>query len=242
MRKRKKMITVAICDDSKKIRESMRKSLEEYAVEKQEDIHICVFCNGEELVEQYNEHCDLMFLDIKMPGMNGIEAAQRIRMVDKKVKIIFLTSLIEYAIEGYSVNATNYILKPMGKHRLFMEIDRCLEEMKEQEEPFLVIHNDKGDYKILIKEIRYIETCNRNILIHTKEEAHICYWKLGEMEKRIGKYGFVRNHASYLVNLCHVEHVEKLEIKVTGDKRIPLSKGKKKDFMEQLAEYWGNHI
>ena len=236
------MITVAICDDSKRIRESMRKSLEEYIVEKQEDIRIRVFCNGEELVEQYNEHYDLMFLDIKMPGMNGIETAQRIRMIDKKVKIIFLTSLIEYALEGYSVNATNYILKPMEKKRLFMEMDRCLEEMKEQEEPFLVIHNDKGDYKLLLKEITYMETCNRNILIHTKEKAHICYWKLSEMERRIGKYGFVRNHVSYLVNLCHVEHVEKLEIKVTGGNKIPISKGKKKDFMEQLAEYWGNHI
>lgn len=236
------MIAVAVCDDSNLILESMKKNLEEYAESKNEKIKICLYNSGEELLNNYTAQYDILFLDIKMPGMNGIEAAQKIRIIDKKVIIIFLTSLIEYAIEGYSVNAANYIIKPMGKHRLFMEMNRWMEKLKETQEPFITFHNDKGKYKVILKDIRFIETYNRNLLIHTKDEEYICYWKLREMEKRIGKYGFARNHASYLVNLCYVDNVEKMEIKVNGGIKIPLSKAKRKGFMEQLAEYWGNHI
>lgn len=161
------MITVAICDDSKPMLESMKACLEEYGNTINHELHIFSFESGEELLNNYNCRYDIIFLDIKMPGMNGIEAAEKIREKDKKVIIIFLTSLIQYALDGYKVNASNYLIKPIQKKRLKMEMDRWISELEQKEEPFITVRNDSGTYKILLKSIRYVETYNRNLLIHT---------------------------------------------------------------------------
>ena len=236
------MITVAVCDDSKTMVEAMKASLEEYANERNKDLRIFTFYSGEELVEKYSCNYDILFLDIKMPGINGIQTAEKIRRKDKKVIIIFLTSLIQHALEGYKVNAANYIIKPIKKKRLMMEMDHWIGELEQREEPFITVHNDNGNYKILLKSISYIETYNRNLMIHTSEGDILCYWKLKEMESKIKQYGFSRCHSSYLVNLFYVENIEKMDIKLSSGKIIPIGKSKKKEFMQQLAGYWGRQM
>lgn len=235
----KNMITVAICDDSKATVEAMKTSLEEYAKERDSDLRIFTFYSGDELVENYSCNYDILFLDIKMPGIDGIQTAEKIRRKDKKVIIIFLTSLVQYALDGYKVNAANYIVKPIKKKRLMMEMDRWVKELTQREEPFITIHNDKGNYKVLLKSISYIETYNRNLMIHTAEGDILCYWKLKEMESKIKQYGFSRCHSSYLVNLLYVENIEKMDIKLSSGVMIPIRKSKKREFMQQLAKYWG---
>lgn len=238
----KNMITVAICDDSKAMVEAMKVSLEEYAIERERDLRICTFYSGDELVENYSCNYDILFLDIKMPGIDGIQAAEKIRRKDKKVIIIFLTSLIQHALDGYKVHAANYIIKPIKKKRLMMEMDHWIEELEQREEPFITIHNDKGNYKILLKSISYIETYNRNLMIHAAEGDILCYWKLKEMESKIKQYGFSRCHSSYLVNLFYVENIEKMDIKLSSGVMIPIGKSKKREFMQQLAWYWGRQV
>ena len=149
-----------------------------------------------------------------MPGINGIEVAEKIREKDPKVIIIFLTSLVQHALDGYKVSAANYLIKPITKNRLKMELDRWIGKLEQSEEPYITVHNDSGDYKILLKSISYIETYNRNLMIHTDQGNIVCYWKLKEMENKIGEYGFVRNHSSFIVNLFYVSNIEKMEIKV----------------------------
>lgn len=238
----KNMITVAICDDSKAMVEAVKVSLEEYAKERDRDLRIFTFYSGDELVENYSCNYDILFLDIKMPGIDGIQAAEKIRRKDKKIIIIFLTSLMQHALDGYKVRAANYIIKPIKKKRLMMEMDRWIEELAQREEPFITVHNDNGNYKILLKSISYIETYNRNLMIHTADGDILCYWKLKEMEARIKQYGFSRCHSSYLVNLFYVENIEKMDIKLSSGVVIPIGKSKKKDFMQELARYWGNNI
>lgn len=236
------MITVAVCDDSKVLVESMETYLKEYGEEMREELKILTFYSGAELLENYNGTYDILFLDIRMLGLDGIEVAEKIRKKDKRVIIIFLTSLIQYALDGYKVNAANYIVKPISKKRLKMEMERWIRELGKKDEPFITFHNDNGNYKVLLKTIRYIETYNRNLLIHTDEENLICYWKMKEMEKKVADNGFARNHASYLTNLYYVESVEKMDIQLSSGEKLPLSKTKKKLFMEQLSRYWGGII
>ena len=176
-----------------------------------------------------------------MPKMNGIETAKKIRERDSDVIIIFLTSLVQYALEGYDVNAANYLIKPISRKRMEMELDRWVGTLLQKEEPYICFHNDTGNYRILLKNISYIETYNRNLLIHTAEQNIVCYWKMKEMESKIAFYGFSRNHSSYIVNLFYVENIEKNEVKLSTE-RLPISKTKKREFMEDIAEYWGNLI
>lgn len=236
------MITVAVCDDSKAMVESMKSCLEEYGKGIKHELRIFCFDSGEALLDNYSCKYDIVFLDIKMPGINGIETAEKIREKDKNVIIIFLTSLIQYALDGYKVNASNYLIKPIQKKRLKMEMNRWISELEQKENPFITVHNDSGTYKILLKSISYVETYNRNLLIHTTKGNILCYWKLRDLENKIGQYGFSRNHSSFLVNLFFVENIEKMDIRLSTGELIPIGKSKKKEFMEQLASYWGTQV
>lgn len=236
------MITIAVCDDAKNMVENMAKNLEEYRLETGKELRVFTYYNGEELLANYNYKVDILFLDIKMPGINGIQVAEKIRQKDQKVIIIFLTSLVQYALDGYKVHAANYLIKPITKNRLKMELDHWISKLVQSEDPYITVHNDNGNYKILLKSISYIETYNRNLMIHTDQGNIVCYWKLKEMENKIGKYGFVRNHSSFIVNLFYVSNIEKMDIKLITGERIPIGKSKKKEFMSQLASYWGGKL
>lgn len=236
------MISIAICDDSASMVNSLNESIREYAVQSGKEIRTFLYQSGTELLADYSGKFDLIFLDIKMPGMNGVETARKIREKDTGVIIIFLTSLVQYALEGYKVNAANYLIKPVGRSRLNAELDRWIREVEQREEPYLCLHNDNGNYKVLLKNISFIETYNRNLMVHTSQQDIVCYWKMKEMEKRVLPYGFARNHSSYLVNLFYVENIEKNDVRLSTGDRLPLSKAKKKEFMEKLAEYWGSRI
>lgn len=236
------MITIAVCDDSKNMVDAMKAYLDEYREKTEKELCVFTFLSGEELLNNYNCKYDIIFLDIRMPGMNGIQVAEKIREKDQKVIIIFLTSLVQHALDGYKVRAANYLIKPITKNRLKMEIDRWTMQLEQKEEPFITVHNDNGNYKLLLKSISYIETYNRNLMIHTDQGNIVCYWKLKEMENMIKKYGFARNHSSYIVNLFYVSNIEKMEIKLITGERLPIGKSKKKEFMQELSSYWGQNI
>lgn len=236
------MISIAICDDSSSVLKSLEKNIQDYAKKNNKEIRVFSFHDGSELVENYYGKFDIIFLDIKMPKMNGMEAAKKIRESDSKVIIIFLTSLVQYALDGYNVNAANYIIKPITYKRIEIELNRWIRKLSQREEPYICFHNDNGNYRILLKNISYIETYNRNLLIHTGEQNIICYWKMKEMESKISSYGFSRNHSSYITNLFYVDSIEKNEVKLTTGERLPISKTKRKEFMEEIATYWGKLI
>ncbi|MCP1103349.1 DNA-binding LytR/AlgR family response regulator [Aequitasia blattaphilus] len=233
------MIKIAICDDSEKVVEGLKRLIERYTEETGVQMIPYTFLRGQELVSSYIGDYDIIFLDIKMPGLNGIETAKKIREIDKDVIIIFLTSMLQYAFESYKVNAGNYIQKPISYMRLKDELERWVQKLLVKEEPYIFFHNNDGKHRIFLKNISYIDTFNRNLLVHTDIGNLVCFWSLKEMESKIGQMGFQRSHSAYLVNLFYVENVESTEVKLCTNERIPLSKTKKKGFLEALARYWG---
>ena len=191
---------------------------------------------------KYDTTIDLIFLDIRMKLVNGLHAAERIRQMDERVGIIFLTTLTQYGLEGYKYQATNYIIKPLKYARLKSELDKFVERSQKEENPSLVIANDTGKYKVPLKSIRYIETYNRNLMFHTEQENIICYKSMKEMERELCDKNFVRCHTSYIVNLFYVKGIKKLDIELISGEIIPISQPKRKEFMERLADYWGDML
>lgn len=236
------MINIAVCDDVKNIVDSMETMLLQYSKETSEEIRVFKYHSGNDLLKNYNGNFDIIFLDIKMPGLTGVEAAEKIRSKDDKVTLIFLTSLLDRAVDGYKVKAMNYIIKPINYKRLKRELDRWCSEIRNKEEPFITINNDNGRYKVLLKSIGYIETYNRKLLVHTEKENIVSYKKLKDMEAELSDFGFSRCHSAYLVNLLYVEKIEKFEMELITGEKIPISQSKKKTFMENLASYWGKHL
>lgn len=236
------MINIAICDDDSSFIATLKTLLNRYAEERQLDLHVLEFRDGTELLNSYNTALDLIFLDIQMDKMDGLETAGKIRMVDSGVSIIFLTSMIQYALEGYQYNATNYIIKPMKYVRLKAEMDRWMQSYRPDRKPFLLVANDTGKYKVFIQDIYYIETFNRNLMIHSSTENILSYKKMKELEKELEKHRFIRCHSGFLVNLFYVKRVEKLELELTNGDKIPISQPKRKFVMEKLADYWGDRL
>ncbi|MFG6366938.1 MAG: LytTR family DNA-binding domain-containing protein [Lachnospiraceae bacterium] len=234
------MLHIAICDDEKDFVIYLTELIYQYAAETGEEMKVSTFYDGMELIEGYDTTIDLIFLDIQMKLVNGLRTAERIRQMDEKVGIIFLTTLTQCALEGYKYQATNYIIKPMKYVRLKAEMDDWRKHNRKNDSPAIVVANDSGKYKIFLNTLRYVETFNRNLLVHTEQENIICYRSMKELEQELAEHGFVRCHTSYIVNLFFVKGVNKLEITLVTGEIIPISQPKRKQFMEQLAEYWGN--
>lgn len=236
------MLHIAICDDEKDFVAHLNGMLNQYSEETGEEIKVTSYYDGMELIEKYETTIDLIFLDIQMRLVNGLRAAERIRQMDEKVSIIFLTTLTQYGLEGYKYQATNYIIKPLKYVRLKSEMDGWLKRHRKDDAPALVITNDTGKYKVALKSISYIETFNRKLLLHTRQENIICYKSMKEMEQELQDKGFVRCHTSYMVNLFYVKGTKKLDIELITGETIPISQPKRKEFMERLADYWGDFI
>lgn len=236
------MIHIAICDDEKDFVAHLTGLLNQYAAETGVEIKVTAYYDGMELIEKYDTTIDLIFLDIQMRLVNGLRAAERVRQMDEKVGIIFLTTLTQYGLEGYKYQATNYIIKPIRYARLKEEMKQWLERHRQDDSPFIVVVNDAGKFKVFLKSLRFIETFNRNLLLHTDQENIICYKKMKELETELVQHGFVRCHSGYLVNLFYVKRIEKLDIILTTGERVPISQPKRKEFMERLADYWGDWL
>lgn len=236
------MIHIAICDDEPDFICHLTSLLNKYALESKEEIKISTYCDGLNLLEKYDATVDLIFLDIRMKMVDGLHAAECIRQMDEKVSIIFLTTLTQYSLEGYKYQASNYIIKPISYVRLKEEMNQWLKRHRQNTEPFLTVSNDSGKYRVFLKSLKFIETFNRNLLLHTEEENIICYRKMKELEKELEGQGFVRCHSGYLVNLFYVKKIEKPDIVLLTNERIPISQLRVKEVMQRLADYWGDRL
>lgn len=236
------MIHIAICDDEQAFVAYLTQLLERYAAETGEEFKISAWYDGLELLKKYDTTLDLIFLDIRMEHLNGLETAGRIRQLDDTVGIFFLTTMAQYALEGYQYGAANYLLKPLKYARLKLELDKFLSRRRREKNPAYCVVNDTGRYRIPLKRLRYAETFRRNLLLHTEQDEIVCYKSMKQLEQELAQQGFARCHSSYLVNLAYVKGVRKLEITLITGEVLPISQPRRKAFTERLTEYWGDML
>lgn len=236
------MISIVICDDENNFLDELEEHIKNYANSKCEEIIITRFTSGEELLKNYKLGFDIIFLDISMAEVSGIEAAKYIRDIDKNVIIVFLTSIIKYALAGYTLGASNYILKPITFKKLSMELDKAIKKCKEMEHQYITLKNNDGIFKLYVREIMYIETSQRNTLIHTSGQDVVCFYRMKALEEKLESFGFLRCHSGFIINIRYVKSIEKLLITLTDDTEIPISQQKRKDAMKMIAIYLGDEL
>ena len=225
---------VAVCDDDERQLDITKTALEQ--AYKSLDLLIDVYQDGNELLNRI-EHIfyDLVILDIEMPGMNGIETGKRLRAVADKTAIVFLTSHIEYALEGYEVNALRYLMKPVSVEKL-SEIIRYLIERQKKERKLLLKQGDETT-TVSILDILYMEAQNQNIRVVTSNGEYVNRFNLSDYEIEMTEYGFFRIHRGYLVNLGHVSRILGREVVMSDGTHLPVSRNKERIFKESLYRY-----
>ncbi|MDE7224156.1 MAG: LytTR family DNA-binding domain-containing protein [Acetatifactor sp.] len=236
------MYNIGICDDEQAFATELEEMIRQYARETGTELRTILFHNGRELIDSDKIELDLIFLDIQMDIMSGLEAAKRIRAKDEKVSIIFLTSLTKYALAGYEYQAVNYIIKPIKYMRLKRELDRWLEKYRREDRRSILVTNEDGHHRVELSTLYYLETYNRNVKLHTNDGEIISYKKMKELEAELENAHFIRCHSGYLVNPFFVKRVDKLEITLTDGESIPISQPRRKLVMEKLADYWGDRL
>ncbi|MCR5078426.1 MAG: LytTR family DNA-binding domain-containing protein [Bacilli bacterium] len=219
------------------------KTLEDFLFQfaKNKDIQISVhrFSNAFDFLETYPYDGDIIFFDIEMPGMSGMDAAKKIREKDENVVIVFATNLAQYAIEGYSVSALDFILKPFSYPEMELKFGRIFNELSHRNKEDTLTINRKGTMEVVnLSDIIYVEIKNHSLVYHLKDKEISTWGSLSSVSEKLTPLHFSLANACYLVNLRHVKGIEGNDVMV-GNERLPISKGKRKAFLSELALYFG---
>jgi len=215
---------IAICDDDEEFRATISNYIKPYKASRPE-ITQSEFVCGEDLVNAYSkgQKFDILFLDIRMRDVDGVEAAKKIRETDKNVIIIFITSFASFVSDTFRVGAFQFLTKPVKEEDFKKDFERALELYRINHFKYLVKWKDKTSV-LEINEIYYIEASNRHLFINTESNRCECVGKISEEEKKLSSYNFVKCHQSYLVNIRYIKLIDLYKIHLSNGKEIPLSK------------------
>lgn len=230
------MYKIAICEDEKVQAVELMNSLKHYESEQAIKFEIdCFECGEDFLKEDYFEY-DFIFLDVEMPGINGIEVAKEVRKTCPKSKIIFLTAHEFYWPEGYKVMASRFLIKPLKQEDLSETLTVLIEELNGATQ-YIVARSEKSLSKVLIEDITYLEIAGRKVLIHTPEETYTSSYSLNNWYHRLAIHHFEYTHSSYLVNLRYVKLVARDKVTLTTGEEVYMSLRKYKGFKTSFVRY-----
>ena len=228
------MIRIAVCDDSPEFLQQAVNMVERWSEESGVPAEIYRFDNGDALLAKNAvTHMDIIFLDIIMPLQSGIDTAKELRQSDKAVKIIFLTSSPEFALDSYEVKAQDYLLKPVTYDKVKETLTECSHTFEEKPKN-IVLKTAFGYQKLYFHDMEYAEAQNKRVVFYlrtgkTVESAE----SLHSLEDRLClNDGFFKCHRSYLVYLPNVDHFSMTEIITKSGRRIPIARGYGKAFKE----------
>lgn len=231
---------IAIIEDNKSDSKVLENLLVQYFLSEKIKVDIKTYTSGEDIFVEWPMELDIIFLDIQMERLNGIEIAAKIRETNERVVIIFITNNPQYSLAGYSVDALDYLIKPVSHELLERVLPRALRRLGNSEHACLTIHNNDGYFVINTMDINYIELENRRVIIHTRNRSITCLKTLQSMEEQLPET-FFRCHSAFLINLHAVESVKEQYAIVAG-KMIPISKHRRKEFISALTNCIGDKI
>lgn len=228
------MMKIAVCDDDAVFLQSTVSMIEKWSQQSGVPVQICCFDNGDDLLNKNMvERMDIVFLDIIMPLLNGMDTAKELRQSDKAVQIIFLTSSSEFALEAFEVKARGYLLKPISYEKLKEQLDDCSHNFH-AEPNYLVLKTEFGYQKLYYRDIEYIEAQNKLVLFYMRNGKVLSTVNLlRSFESKLdSSEGFFKCHRSYIVSIPNVDTFNMSEIITRSGHRIPIARGYGKAFQE----------
>lgn len=235
------MMKIAYCDDDLSVLSGISNLLKKYRTVNNRKMSCEEFCSPFELLAEIEKgsHFDILFLDVIMPGEDGISVAKQIRCHDRNVKIIFLTSTSEYAVESYTVGAYFYQIKPVLEDHFFKLVDSVISECEREREGSLVMRCKSGITRIDLEKLEYCEIIGRTLLFHL-ENGTVLESK-GSMDELCGKLAiyenFLRVHRSFVINMEYILNISYKAITMDSLEKIPIPHGKCSEIKNRYLEY-----
>ncbi len=234
------MIRVAIVEDEKAHVQILEEYLKRFEEENGVSFQISVFGDGLDIVTDYKAEYDIILLDIQMKHLDGMKTAEKIREMDEDAAFIFITSTVQYAVQGYLVDALGYVVKPVSYLAFSKILQKAVRQAGEkQEKSYLKIEVEGGYLRVELSRISYIESQRHNIVVHSSKGDFLTAGPMKKMEEQLMQKNFAKCHNAYLVNLQNVAGIVQNNVLLDRDLSLPISRTRKKAFMDALTDYIG---
>jgi two-component system response regulator LytT len=231
------MTHIAVVEDSKSDASLFKEYIAKYQDGNKISLDVKFFTNGITFLDEYHGEFDIVFMDIDLPEMNGLDVSKKLRERDTQVVLIFLTNLAKYAIKGYSVNAFDFVAKPITYYSFSTMLARAIKKCSFGKEKEVTINNEGKIVKIPLKDISFIEVYNHQLVYHTDKADYYQWGSLSSIEEGFLKLGFAKGSASQLINLRRTSAIYGSQVTLDTGKVIYLSRSQKKDFAQSFMEF-----
>lgn len=232
---------IAIIEDQTAEVDRMKAYFTRYGEQHQLVFNIAHFDNAEHFLLRFRPVYDIVFMDILLPGMNGMDAAAKLRELDQTATLIFVTNMAQFAVKGYEVDAFDFIVKPVTYPHFSMKLQRALQKLENQQDSQVTLSLPNRILRIPVSQIKYVEVAGHKLTYHTTIGTFDVYGTLKSAESDLNTNLFVRCNNCYLVNLNFVQGIDGFNLTV-GDEILQISRAKRKDFISQLNDYLGRNI
>ena len=230
---------IAICDDESQIRELLKEKIEKYYFSQNIEFQIQTYGSGEQLLKQDLDSIDVLFLDVDMPGKNGMDTAREIRKTNKEMLIIFLTAYSEFVFESFKVDAFRYLVKPLKDEELAEVLQAVQKKLYVDDEEYLSFQFQNEIYNVRYSDILYIEGMRDKIWLYCKDDQTY-RWRgtLKALQEQLAGRGFFQVHRSYIINMGKIQKYNSQSVLLEGDCEVPISRYKLEAFKEEYIKFW----
>ena len=233
------MIRIAICDDEKHMSDHIRAMASDFFRKKNREIQLRTFLSGEDLLN-YDGQIDILFLDIQMKGMDGLETARKLRADKFRGFLIFITVLKEMVFQSFEVQAYDYLVKPVDEKQFGKTMERLYTSMQNASEDSLLVQQGYERRIVPKDEIVFCEIIDRKIYLNlTSGEVVDYYERIENLESKLDSH-FFRCHRSYLINLKHLKGYKNGTAYMDNGKEVPVSRLRSKEFSSVVLQYMKN--
>ena len=235
---------IAVVDDLREDADRLCGYIDRFSKENDIAMVTSVFYASFDFLEEYEGEYDIIFLDIEMPGSDGLETAREIRTRDEGAAIIFVTGMAKYAIHGYEVNAIDFMVKPVGYYNFSVKLEKALRFCRRHSTQYILVNDKEGLQRLSVRDILYIEKEREYLIYHTRKGEFRNRGSIKTTKEKMGELPFAECISGCLVNLDYVSRIEKdaVMLEARTETRLPLSRRLKKQFSREYIKYMGGEF
>ncbi len=230
------MLRIAIVEDEQEAYHQLKKYILKIEQEQQLQFLLTHYCTGEDFLDKGACTHDIVFMDIEMPGMSGMEAAKKMRQKNDWTQLLFTTRLAQFAIKGYEVDAADFLVKPISYYDFAMKMQKVLRRVQKKNHLTIPVATKTGLQIIPFSDLMYVEVSGHRLYYHTVRGVIDACGALKDLAEKLKGKGAARCNSCYLVNLNFVSGLYKDTVTVGSD-TLKISRSRKKEFLDALTEW-----